>query len=1409
MPTVAPEISELLQQQSESLQATLEMLTRLLAPRTAENRQPSMDNLANNISEFCYDPDNGSTFDAWFTRYEDIFTIECGQMEDAAKVRLVLRKLNISAHQKYINFILPKKPNDIGFAETVKRLKDMFGRQRSLFSTRYQCLKLAKRDCDDFITYAGMVNRECDQFQLNALTEDQFKCLVFVSGLQSATDSEIRLRLLSKMETDADVTIQALIEECRRITSLNQDAILVAGASPKESEPFINAVAREAKLITRRPSMTKRMKKGHGNIDGRRPVSDDGTAAKEPPSPKPKTPCWLCGAMHFVRNCPFKLHKCRRCGGTGHKEGYCEKQSKGTRREGYCGRSNRSTRTTHRVNSVTGDSIAVHRRFVSVTVLDHQIRFRIDTGSDLTLLTRKTWKRLGIPRLSAVDTQAKDVSGNQIEILGQLRCSFTFGDRMVTAKCYVPQHVSCDLLGVELIEKLGIYDTPINATYGITRSQGTTKTNGLSTKTKVSSLFTERRLPSYPALVNTGLGLCSKVKASLHLKPEAKPIFRPKRPVPYAAIAQVDTELDRLENLGIISKVSHSNWAAPIVVVKKANGSFRICADFSTGLNSMLELHQYPLPTPEDLFTVLNGGRLFSKLDFADAYLQVEVEDDSKELLTINTHRGLYRYNRLPFGVKSAPGIFQQIMDTMIADLSGTVAYLDDLLVVGQTVEEHDRNLEAVLGRISEFGFKIRPEKCQFGLQEVKYLGFIVDRHGRRPDPEKIAAIQRMPHPHDMPSLRSFLGLLSYYGVFVREMRNLRAPLDNLLKKETTFVWSTTCQAAFDKAKLILQSNLLLTHFDPTVDVVVAADASNNGLGAVIFHRFPDGKEKPIAHASRSLLPAEKNYSQIEKEALALVFAVEKFHRFVLGRRFTLLTDHQPLLAIFGTKKGIPLYTANRLQRWATTLLGYDFALEYRSTTSFGNADALSRLIATQLRQEEDIVIASVDGEIQRVLVDAVRNLPVTSRMIRDETARDPMLQKVLQCLSKGWPKVRAPLLQHFYNRRQSLSVVDGCLLFADRVVVPNCLQGQVTSQLHSEHPGIVRMKALARSVVYWPGLDQQIENIVRQCSACAMVAKLPAKTPPCSWPPADKCWSRVHVDYAGPVEGRYLLVLVDAFSKWPEVFITEKITSSATISLLSRVFAQFGAPETIVSDNGTQFTAAEFKIFCAKNGIQHILIPPGHPQSNGQAERFVDTLKRGLAKMKGEGPITRLVQRFLFHYRSSPNASFGYSKSPAEAFLGRPLRTAISLIHPAKETQRSNASARLAPPGAVRSRAFKPGESVYVLSNQETPKWLEGQVIARRGKVVYDVSVAERICSRHINQLRSRPSIVFNGWIRPSAMDNGQGEASLPQGKESRAENRKAQPSPPGPYGFDASQRPRRNRRTPRRFSPDPEQKF
>ncbi|KIH66176.1 reverse transcriptase [Ancylostoma duodenale] len=424
-----------------------------------------------------------------------------------------------------------------------------------------------------------------------------------------------------------------------------------------------------------------------------------------------------------------------------------------------------------------------------------------------------------------------------------------------------------------------------------------------------------------------GLGRCTKTKAKLVLKPDATPIYRQRRPVPFASQSAVNAEIDRLLKEGVLSAVDHSNWAAPIVVVKKSNGTTRTCADFSTGLNDALMMHQHPLPTAEEVFTKLNGGQLFSQIDLADAYLQVEVDENSKELLTVNTHRGLFQYNRLTFGVKFAPGIFQQIIDSMIAGLTGVAAYFDDIIVTGRTVDEHRQNLEAVFKRISDYGFRVRIDKCNFLMQEIRYLGDIIDKDGRRPDPSKVKAITEMPPPKDLAQLRSFLRMINYYGAFILQMRQIRAPLDALLKKNAPFNWSEDCQKAFDKAKDVLASPLLLTHFGPNLELIVAADASEYGIGAVILHRFADGIEKAISHASRSLTATEKRYGQIENEGLALVYAVRKFHRYLFGRSFTLLTDHKPLVTIFGNKKGLPTYTANRLLRWSLILQGYDSRL--------------------------------------------------------------------------------------------------------------------------------------------------------------------------------------------------------------------------------------------------------------------------------------------------------------------------------------------------------------------------------------------------------------------------------------------------------------------------------------------------
>ncbi|CAI2734885.1 unnamed protein product [Schistosoma spindalis] len=310
---------------------------------------------------------------------------------------------------------------------------------------------------------------------------------------------------------------------------------------------------------------------------------------------------------------------------------------------------------------------------------------------------------------------------------------------------------------------------------------------------------------------------------------------------------------------------------------------------------------------------MLNDGKFFAKLDLADAYLQVKVAEDSREFLTINTHRGLFQYDRLPFGLKTGPSIFQQLMDTILSGIPGVATYLDDILIVATSLGQLRELTTAVLQRVSDNGFRLRREKCQLFLKSVKYLGFIFDVAGRRPDPENIRAIKLLPTPTNISELRSFLGLISCYSAFVPSMHDIRAPLNHLLNKNTSWNWTKECEAAFCKLKTIISSELLLTHYDPSIPIIVAADASDFGLGAVISHQFPDATEKAIMHASRTLTSAERKYSQIEKEALALLFAVRRFHKFLYGRRFTLLTDHKPLLRIFGSKSGVPAHSANPL----------------------------------------------------------------------------------------------------------------------------------------------------------------------------------------------------------------------------------------------------------------------------------------------------------------------------------------------------------------------------------------------------------------------------------------------------------------------------------------------------------------
>lgn len=522
-----------------------------------------------------------------------------------------------------------------------------------------------------------------------------------------------------------------------------------------------------------------------------------------------------------------------------------------------------------------------------------------------------------------------------------------------------------------------------------------------------------------------------------------------------------------------------------------------------------------------------------------------------------------------------------------------------------------------------------------------------------------------------------------------------------------------------------------------------------HGLGAVLLHRFPDGSMKAVCHASRTLTDAEKNYAQGEKEGLALVFACTKFHRMIFGRRFTLHTDHKPLLGIFGSKKGVPIHTANRLQRWALTLLQYDFKLEFRSTENFGYADVLSRLIGEHSRPDEDYIIASIqlEADICNIQAEAVAGFPVTYQQIQQETMKDAVLQAVIRNLRDSWPaSIPTGDLQVFSKQRESLCEADGCIMFLDRIVIPESLKSAVLKQMHAGHPGMQRMKMIARSFVYWPNIDADIENFVRQCSNCAIAAKAPVKTTLSSWPIPSQPWTRLHLDYAGPYKGRHFLIVVDAYSKWPEVFITDNATATTTVRKLHECIARFGSPFTIVTDNGTQFDSGIFQKFCKQFGIEHIRTPPFHPQSNGQAERFVDTLKRALLKIGGEN-IEEALQVFLQTYRYTPNPSLLNNISPTEALLGRKVRTTFDLMKRQErplEFINERQNEQFNQKHGAKERSFAVGEEVYAEIHIRNKRyWAQGVIIEQKGNVVYNVLLQDSrrhgLIRSHANQLRRR----------------------------------------------------------------------
>lgn len=1041
---------------------------------------------------------------------------------------------------------------------------------------------------EDFATALHALSQHCEYGSLQEqLVRDRL-----VVGIRDK-------KLSARLQLDPDLTLQKALESARQLETVRQQQ-----AELHPDLPTVNKVG-----ATRRAQRQ----------DTRKPPSDSSQGRPTANTSQAPRPCRWCGrGSHSRSTCPAKDAKCNSCHKKGHFSSVCLSKRvdivQGADQESEC------------AFLGTVSSPGIHNWEATIMVQGQPLKFKIDTGADETVLSPEAFERLQHrPTLAKSQRKLHGPDGRSLSVRGVARLQLAFRDQQTTEDVYVLEEVRCPLLGKPAIEKLQLI-TCLNYV-----------SHTVNPKKEFPSLF-------------TGLGTLPG-KYVIRLQDGATPfaLCSPRR-IPIPVYEKTKKELERMEQTGVISRADEpTQWCAPMVPVVKPTGAIRVCVDF-TELNRFVLREWHPIPSVEHTLGLLSGARIFSKLDANSGFWQIKLAESSRKLTTFITPFGRFHFNRLPFGIASAPEIFQRQMNTILEGIPRVFCHMDDILVWGATTEEHNDTLRAVLQRLAHAGVTLNEAKCVFNVRELIYLGHKIDQEGIRPDEAKIKAITEMKAPTNRTELQRVLGMATYLARFVPNLAEVLQPLTLLLSKKQEFVWDSYQQTAFDKWKQLLTTSPVLAVYDPAKETVVTADASSFGVGAVLRQQQAKGNYAVIAYASRLLTDTERRYAQIEKEALALVWACEKFADYLVGKQFRLESDHKPLIPIF-TSKALDGLTP-RLQRLRMRMMRYSYDITYVPGKELLAADALSRapLTATDpwdLAEEVETFVRFVTSSVP-IKVPCLQ-------WLKECQQEDSLCTQLRRFCSKQWPPRRdlCPEAKQFFQFRHELFHEDDILWYGTRVVVPHSCRPAILRLLHEGHFGITKTLAKATETVWWPGISRDIEDVVKRCHKCAETTlnrKMPLKPTP--FP--ERPWQRIAMDLYFQ-HNKWWLIITDYYSRYPEIARLDQLSAATVITHCKSIFARHGIPEVVVTDNGPQFSRvsrSEFATFARDYGFQHVTSSPHYPQSNGMAESAVKIIKASTSK-------TRDVYTTLLAYRTTPLKN-GYS--PAQLLMGRRLRTKLPM---------------------------------------------------------------------------------------------------------------------------------------------------
>lgn len=1178
--------------------------------------------------------------------------------------------------------------NSLSYADVVGYLEEHYDPQANEIAASYSFFVRKQEEGEkvqDFVAELRRLAKHCKFGDtLDRMLRDRIVC-----GIR---DDEARRVLLTRKKLSREEAEEFVIA-----SEMADNNVRAMGTAPQDSAGGTHFV--------------------QGRRGNRRPPRQETSGANR------RAWCWRCDANHSEDDCRHRKTICHRCGTKGHLARVC-KYSRPSQPGAYA---LADINTEEESGEEMLHALVAHSTANKDTTPPierdllwegRKLRMILDTGSPVSVIPESAFKRHR-KRWPALETTPLRLSCflGPLPVVGKITMSVQYGQTQVRSSLIVvncPGPLLCGRNTLRAFYDAGAPLLETGAPLGVNMVQAGAE--GQDLLEEFADVFEEK------------LGCCQGPPVKLYRKEDARPRFCKARPVPYALRDKVSAEINRLEKDGVLSPVSVSEWATPVVPVAKKNGEIRLCGDFKLTVNPATHLERYPLPKIDDIFAALYGGELFTTLDLRNAYNQLPLDEEARKMTVLNTHQGLYCYNRLAFGIASAPALFQRRIESLLQGLPRVQVYLDDIVIAEK---KHDTStLRQVLQRLRENGLKLNRAKCRIREKQVSFLGHRIDAQGLHPERTNLEAVTEAPRPTSVSQLKSFLGFVTYYAKFLPNLSTTLAPLYRLLAKGAQWQWDGDQERAFRKTKQAMAEAKFLVHYNPRQQLRLECDASPDGLGAVLSHRM-HGKDYPIAFRSRTLTKAERNYSQLEKEALALVFGVTKFRDYLFGNRFTLVTDHKPLTALFHPERAIPQMAAARVQRWALLLAAYQYDLEYRKGDHNGNADALSRLpLPAQEEGSSEVLTEYV------LYTRGWDDQPMSAQQMATLTTRDSLLRQVKAWIYAGWPSHLRPEQHQFlpyFSRRYELTVSHDLVYWGHRVVLPEAARAFMLTELHDTHPGMTAMKRLARSLYWYPGLDKDIEKLVNNCSTCIQCWTMPAAQVPSKWPETHQRWSRLHLDFAGPLEGYMVLVLVDSETKWIEAIPLKTASAETTIGVLRELFARFGVPRTVVSDNGPQFSSAAMARFLQGNHIRHFTTAPYHPQSNGLAERAVRTIKEGLKKNR-EGSLQDRISRFLCRYRSTPMKE---GKSPAELLLGfRPRTRLTGFFSRGEEAQHSvvepQAPATTPPP-------FSPGMPVWSRQFQPRRRWLPGTVVSSEGRRMVTLRTPDGQQRRHLDQLRPR----------------------------------------------------------------------